>query len=204
MAKQTPHDSDDKREFFRVNHDVLFEFKVVDADTAENFQPDNEFDDAVSLSLLNELRKLDHESTQTLRLLTEKNRLLGDYLQTLSNKIDLIARHTLFANNFASPASAATRINVSEDGIAFMSERALYKDSYLAIRLIFLPSYSPVISFAKVLRCEAKEKNYQIGAQFFRTTETQRQELSRQVLKAQVQLRKNTKSPGKNPGDQGD
>ncbi len=183
----------DKRDFFRVNHDVLFDYKVVDGFTAENEDASDSFDDSVSVNLLNELKRLDRDNIQTLKLLTEKNRLLGDYLQSLSNKIDLLARHSLFAHEAASQ-KPTTRINLSEDGLAFLAERALYKDSYVAIRLVFLPSYSPVLSFAKVLRCEQKEERYQVAAKFFRLNDTERQELSRQILKAQVGARKKTQN----------
>ncbi len=180
----------ERRDFFRVSQDVLFDFKLVDVFSAENDTPEIEFEDSISLSLINELRRLDKDSAQTLRLLTEKNRLLGDYLQTLSSKIDLIARHTLFAQDGASGERPKTRISLSEEGMAFIAERALYKGNYLAVRLIFLPHYVPVVIFAKVIRCEAKENLYQIAAKFHRLSDKDRQELSRQILKTQVNQKK--------------
>ena len=183
----------ERRDFFRISQDVFFDFKVVDSFAAESDHPENQFEDAVSLSLVNELKRLDKDSVQTLRLLTEKNRLLGDYLQVLSSKIDLIARHTLFTQENLSNNKRKARINLSEDGLAFMAERAIYKDSYIVVRLIFLPSYIPVASFAKVVRCDAKEDKYQVAAKFFRLSDTDRQELSKQILKAQATLRKSPK-----------
>ncbi|SMF30997.1 PilZ domain-containing protein [Alteromonadaceae bacterium Bs31] len=180
----------ERRDFFRVSQDVLFDFKLADAFSAENDSPEIEFEDSISLSLVNELRRLDKDSLQTLRLLTEKNRLLGDYLQTLSSKIDLIARHTLFAQDGEAGERPKTRINLSEEGVAFIADRALYKGNYLAVRLIFLPNYVPVVVFAKVIRCEAKDDSYQIAAKFHRLQDKDRQELSRQILKAQVTQKK--------------
>ncbi len=180
----------EKRDFFRVNQDVIFDYKIIDAFTAENDSPEIEFEDSVALGLVNELRRLDRDSAQTLRLLTEKNRLLGDYLQTLSSKIDLIARHTLFAQNDNHGESPKSRINLSEDGIAFLAERTLYKGNFIALRLIFLPNYAPVVIFAKVIRCEAKGDSYQIAARFHRLADKDRQELSRQILKTQVSQKK--------------
>ncbi|WP_086932363.1 PilZ domain-containing protein [Agarilytica rhodophyticola] len=192
MSKTTNKSSTsaDKRDFFRISHDVLFDYKVTDTFCAENDQPEDVFDDSASLGLINELRRLDRDNVQTLRLLTEKNRLLGDYLQMLSNKIDLIGRHTLFAHDAESNSKPTTRINLSEDGLAFHCDRMLYKDSYIAVRLVFLPSYSPVITFAKVLRCNQKEDKYQVAVKFFRLNDAQRQELSRQIMKAQIHNRK--------------
>jgi len=180
----------ERRDFFRVSQDVLFDFKIIDAYTAENSEAGMEFEDTVSLHLINELHKLDKDNIQSLRLLTEKNRMLGDYLRSLSNKIDLIARHALFAQDENKRDRPTERINLSEDGIAFVTERAIYKGNYLVIRLIFLPQYIPVVVFAKVVRCEAKNRFYQVAAKFHRISETDRQDLSRQILKAQVKQKK--------------
>ncbi len=185
----------DKRDFFRISQDVIFDHKVVDSFAAKNDAAEHAFADAASLTLVNELRRLDRDNAQTLRLLTEKNRLLGDYLHNLSNKIDLLVRHTLLAEERLDAKRPTTRINLSEDGLAFVSERMIYKGSYLAVRLIFLPSYSPVISFAKVLRCEQRDERYQVAAKFYRLPTGERQELSRQILRAQVNKRGHTPKP---------
>lgn len=189
-TNETAIEAKQKRDYFRINQDVIFDFKPVDSYSADNHQAETEFEDAVSLNLLDELRRLDQNSVQTLRALTEKNRLLGDYLQTLSIKIDLIARHALFTRDPHAQAQRTTRINLSEDGLAFICERALYKDSYIAVRMIFLPSYSPVTTFAKVLRCQPKDNEYNVAVKFHRLADAERQELSRQIMKAQTKSRK--------------
>ncbi len=183
----------ERRDFFRISQDLFFDFKVVDAFSAENQSPDSEFEDAASVGLINELRRLDKDNLQTLRLLTEKNRLLGDYLSSLSSKIDLIARHTLFAQETLAQGKKKTRINLSEDGFAFLADRALYKDSYIVVRLIFLPQYVPVSSFAKIIRCDAKEDKYQVAARFHRMNDSDRQELSKQILKTQTSAKRQKK-----------
>ncbi len=189
-ASTKPSTGPDKRDFFRVSQDVFFDFKPVESYTAENENSDNEFGDVASLSLIDELRRLDRDNVQTLRILADKNHLLGDYLQTLNSKIDLIARHTMFAHDANAHNKVTTRINLSEDGLAFLNERTLYKGSYIAVRLVFLPSYSPVVTFAKVLRCDQKNDRYQIAAKFHRLSDTDRQEISRQIMKVQVSSRK--------------
>lgn len=194
-GKKTAQLKADKRDFFRISQDIVFDYKVVEGFAAENETAESEFEDEISLNLIEELRRLDRDNVQTLRLLTEKNRLLGDYLQTLSSKIDLIARHALFANHDDANNNATTRINLSEDGIAFLCDRALYKGSYIAVRMVFLPSYSPVISYAKILRCDQKEDSYQVAARFHRIHDTARQEISRQILKAQITHRKKRSKP---------
>lgn len=188
--KASSPNSSDKRDFFRISQDVLFDYKIVEAFTAENDEPDSQFEDGKSMSVLDELRRLDRDGLQALKILTEKNRLLGDYLRNLSQKIDLIARHTLFGNEDAAGDQPIMRVNLSEDGLAFASDRAIYVGNFLILRLIFLPHYQPVVTFAQVVRCEQKGETYQIAARFHRLTEKDRQVLARQILKAQVDHKK--------------
>lgn len=191
MTKKAPTSSNsDKRDFFRISQDVLFDYKIVEAFSAENDEPDGQFEDGKSMSLLDELRRLDRDGLQALKILSEKNRLLGDYLRNLSQKIDLIARHTLFGSDDTSSDQPTMRVNLSEDGLAFASDRAIYVGNFLVLRLIFLPHYLPVVTFAQVVRCEQKGETYQIAARFHRLAKKDRQVLARQILKAQVDHKK--------------
>ena len=190
MTKETSGPNSDKRDFFRISQDVLFDYKIVEAFTAENDEPDDQFEDGKSMSMLDELRRLDRDGLQALKILTEKNRLLGDYLRNLSQKIDLIARHTLFGSDDTTGDQPIMRVNLSEDGLAFASDRAIYVGNFLVLRLIFLPHYQPVVTFAQVVRCEQKGETCQIAARFHRLAEKDRQVLARQILKAQVEHKK--------------
>jgi hypothetical protein len=186
----------ERRNTFRVNNDVIFDFRVVDNHTAEEQEPEQAIGDGMALYLVAELRRVDREAQQLLKIITEKQRLLGDYLQKLNQKVDLIARHTLFTSG---ENRSTTCINLSEDGMAFHSDRALYKGNFLVLRMIFLPSYTPVIVFASVSRCEDQgDGGYRIGAKFHRLREQDRQELARQIIRAQVSDRKRSSTSENN------
>lgn len=173
----------ERRSFFRIDHDVVFDYRQTDAYTADHGEPEEALGDDKSVNLLIELRKIDRGAQESLKILADKNRLLADYLQRMNSKIDLVARHALFA----SPSSGeAKRINLSEGGITFPCNRVLYQGNYLVLRVIFLPSYTPVVIFAQVTRCEGDDEDYQIAAQFHRLRDQDRQELARHILKAQV------------------
>lgn len=188
MSKSSITSPSDRRGTFRINHDVIFDFRQVDTHTVEQEDPEALFGDGGAMHIVAELRRIDREAQPLLKLLTEKQRLLGDYLQKLNQKIDLIARHAVLST---SSKDESTRVNISEDGIAFRSDRALYKGNFLVLRLIFLPSYTPVIVFASVSRCDNEGDNqYRIGAKFYKLREQDRQEIARQIIRAQVHHRK--------------
>lgn len=177
----------ERRSYFRINQDVIFEYRSIDVHTAQNDEPEQAMGGGAGLDLIGELRRIDREAQQSLKILANKNRILGDYLQRMSQKIDLIARFSVFAHT---PDSAPSRINLSEGGLAFKSDRTLYKGNFLVLRLIFLPTYTPVVVFANVTRCDPYKNGYQIAAQFHRLRDEDRQALAREILKSQVQARR--------------
>lgn len=186
----------ERRNSYRVNHDVIFDFRQVDTHTAEQLEPEQAMDDGVAMHLVSELRRIDRDAQQLLKIITDKQRLLGDYLQKLNTKIDLIARHAVFAS---STTSQALRLNISESGVAFRTSRALYKGNFLVLRMIFLPSYTPVVVFGVVSRCESEKDAFRVAAKFHRLRDQDRQELARQIIKAQVGNRKKGTTPENNP-----
>lgn len=184
----------ERRNFFRIDQDIIFEYRPVDVHFVENNEAEAAFESDPSMTLLAELRKIDKEAQKTLKVLSEKQRLLSDYLQRLNKKVDLIARHSMF--NMGKDQQAQ-RLNLSEGGLAFESNRALYKGNFLVLRLIFLPSYTPVIVFARVTRCDNVENRHKVAAKFHQLSDNDRQVIARQILKAQVAQRKQVNAPSK-------
>lgn len=185
------------RESFRIDHDVLLEYKIVEAYAAQHSTADIEFPSSQDVNLLVQLKRIDKVNQQALQLLSEKNRLLGDYLHSMSEKIDLIAQHIAFNNDHDSHQTQEknknnreqhkkTRINLSEDGLSFSSNRALYQGNYLALHVTFLPSYTTITTFATIVRCEPHHEQYKIAVQFYKLTEASRQEIAREIFKAQI------------------
>lgn len=186
----------EKRDAFRIDEDLHFEFKPVSNAIVEEMLLEAAFEDADdSLSLIHQLSKIDREASQILKLLTDKNRLLGDYLGTLNRKIDTIGRHIAFHSEESLRSRPKTRISLSEDGIGFICDRSLYKGSYIVVRLVFLPNYHIATSFAQVVRCVQKDDKYQIAAKFHKIADKDRQVVSRQILKSQVAARKTSINP---------
>lgn len=183
-----PSIQNEQREFFRVNHDVLFDYKIVDADTANDADPAEVDTEGFNIQLARELRKLDREISQAFQIIAKKDALLGDALTKLNQKIDKLTQYHLSSNEQRNQEK--TRINLSEGGVAFRGSRAMYKGNYLLLRLVFLPSYLPVLLFARVVRCESKDSEHHIAARFHRVSPAVQQELARQILKAQALNRK--------------
>ena len=200
MSDDSNEHTVDARDSFRINHDVLFEHKMVEAYAAQHHDVHTELPPTQETNLLAQLQAINKNNQQALHVLSENNRLLGDYLQAMSEKIDLIAQHIAFHNSpEATPSHKnkekkeekkdthkTTRINLGENGLSFFSNRALYQGNYLAIRVTFLPSYTTITTFATIVRCEPIHDEYKIAAQFYKLTEASRKEITREILRSQI------------------
>lgn len=189
-AKSNPGGRD-KRDSFRIDKDVHFEFRPVSASFVEDNSVEEAFEeDDQSLRLIGELSKIDRDMLQSIKVLADKNRFLGEILKSMNDKIDTIGRHIAFNSEESLRSRPKTRVSISEDGMGFICDRSFYKGNFIAVRLIFLPKYIMASAYAKVVRCVQKDDKYQIAAKFHAISDKDRQIISRYVLKSQVESRK--------------
>ena len=180
----------DKRGFFRITDDLILDYKQVDAYTADSDKAENVFPDSSSLSLFAEFKRIDSEAAHLLASISETNRALAEYLGTLNRKMDILTQKVM-ADRHQNDGITPTRVNISEGGIAFQCDKALYKGSHIALRLMFIPSFVGLASFARVIRCEEQDNNsFHIAAKFHRLSSTHQQILSRQIMQQQISAKR--------------
>lgn len=182
----------EKRNFFRINSELAFNYTGVDLYTVENEKADSQFiSDSQTSMLYNELQRLNSESSSLLSNVGEINRPLADYLSILNKKVDLLSRHFIAERNVSNDIEPAM-VNLSEGGIAFVARKALYKGSYLALKLVFMDTFSIMTCFGRVIRSVEKSTGeHQIAIKFLRMSEANLQMLNKQLFKAQLRLKKN-------------
>lgn len=172
----------ERREFFRIDDDVIFDVQPIDAQTANSQQAIDIANEGPSWQTLEALAALDQKTQHFASALHSKQPALGQYLNLINDKIDLIARHTVFSHYQHLPK---TRISLSEDGLAFKSPRMLYKNSFVVVRIIFLPNFAPVISFAQIIRCESRDNSYNVAAKFYKLAPEHQKTITTILIKAQ-------------------
>jgi len=186
-AGKPSKDGRERRDYFRIRDNVSLEYQTVDNHTANNSEPATLFPESATLGLFAEFRRIDKEASQLLYTINEQNRQIAEYLSCINRKIDLLTQQ-LIAENKDTGLDQVTQVNLSEGGIAFECAKPLYKGSFIALKLLFLPAYVGVSVFAQIIRCEAvgDNKAYKVAAKFHRIDEQQRQLLSKQILQAQM------------------
>ena len=186
----------ERRSFFRVNSEIVLSFHNVDNYTIGNSQPEDEFpEDQKTLDLFNELHRLDKEASPHLTAIGEYNRSLAEYLKILNKKLDLVTQQSL-ASDYVSKDVRPTHVNLSEGGIAFNSSKPIYKDSNVALRILFLADFSSVAAFAKVARCEPHEERegFKIACRFLSLSNAKQELLGKHIMQAQITAKRQKQS----------
>lgn len=177
----------ERRSFFRINENIALEYREVDDAVALHGEPEQLYADAVTSGLHAELKKIDSENAALLFQLKNENRTLGEYLHNLNRKIDVLGQQLMSEHMPPALTQLPSQVNLSEGGIAFGSVKPITQNSYIALRMTFLPGHAGVIVFARVVRCEPGESgDYQIAATFIRVKDAQLQVIGQQIMRAQM------------------
>lgn len=183
----------ERRSYFRIDESIAIEFKPVDELTASTAVPELQFPTTASLKLYAELRKIDTENSHIFHQIKETNRALGEYLHNLNRKIDLISQQLMADYKPLPPSKTIRQVNLSEGGIAFGSSQSIEINSFVALRMVFLPSNAGLVLFSKIIRCEPSNGEYQIAAKFHRINDSQQQLIGQQIMRAQMAEKRKSK-----------
>lgn len=182
-TSSAPTPTMDRREYFRVEDQVILRYCSVPPEAIGNMPAERHFDNSEMFALLRELRQIDQEHNNVLRGLTEQNRELGAYLKSINRKIDLVA-NALATVSHGQQQQVAQRVSISEAGIAFSSDSSLASGQFLALELVLLPSHTGLALYGEVLEIR-NEKGFTVIS-FVRMRESDRQILARHIMQVQI------------------
>lgn len=184
----------EKRQFFRIQQDVIFNFTAVSTDDVSHISAEQHFDHAGTLGLFSQFQQLDNDMYATLDIIRKENLAIANYLDMLNQKMNLLSQEMLSHEAVSVNDSESGRIDLSQGGIGFESSKPLGIESWIAVKLVFLPSYTGLLSYAQVTRNQPQaDGTYAIGARFHQLNEEQYRLLARQVMQAQVMQKRDTK-----------
>lgn len=175
----------ERRNYFRIEDDVLFRYQTIDKSAAiANIIPAQFIADP-SYSLMREIQAIDSESSKYLHVIAEQNHELEMYLRSISKKIDVIAAHIV---EKTSPINdqKSQHISISEGGLSFHSDSKLPHDEFLAIQLSFLPSHQTVVLFAKIINCSSIESGgFSIAVSFVHLSDSDSSIVAKRIMQLQ-------------------
>lgn len=165
-----------RRQFFRIEDDVLMRYRVVDAHPARGSMDD-------LLNLEPQLRAIAHRQQELLGLIRDQNDLVAEYLSLLDDKIALVGRMVVARTQDLKPEDRQ-RVNLSAGGLAFFADHELPVDTVLDIRMVLLPGYESIHAMGRVRACDgvAGGMHFRIAVKFHRIDEQSREMIVRHVM----------------------
>jgi len=199
MDKKTLDNSDgdssnERRQFYRVADSIGLEYKLLDQ--APTLDATNEEPFAVSsrFKLLNELNRIDQESSVLLRHISDDDRNLARYLTSQNKKIDTIAK-LIVSDEMANVPYDVRNISLSEGGCSFINEEKLDMDQHIALKLFFFSSYLGMVLYGQVVDsqpidiCESNQL-FKTYIEFSDMSGPDRQMLARYIIRRQAEQRR--------------
>jgi hypothetical protein len=184
----------EKRQFFRIQQDVIFNFYPVSNDDMLHSRAEQHFEHSDTLCLFSEFQQINGQNSQLMSRIKEETPLLAEYLDGLNRKMDLVCQQVLSDQSSVHDVDSG-RVDISQGGIAFSSDHSIGVENWLALKLIFLPSYTGVITYGQVTRNVPQEDgSYLIGVRFHNLDDEQSKLIAKQVFKTQIIERQQTYS----------
>ncbi|KAB0548875.1 PilZ domain-containing protein [Pseudomonas argentinensis] len=179
-------DENDRREYYRIEDTIALDFPPLAG--ADALATDELHDASPLFNLLSELHVMDFESQHLLRNISERDRTLANYLKVVNKRIDLLGQ--AMAQSLLRDIGPPKRVTLSEGGISFLHTQALTVDSHMALKMVLMPQALGLLLRVRVLHCNERDGQFEIGAEFEALTDAQRQLLARHILQRQAQERR--------------
>lgn len=179
----------EKRQFFRIQQDVVFNFCTVSNDNVVHNRPEQHFEHSETLCLFSEFQQIDGNSSDILESIQRDNPLVAEYLNTINQKLNLVCQQVL-SNQSSVHDVDSGKVDISQGGLGFQSDHPIGVESWLALKLIFLPSYTGVITYGQVTRNMLQDDgSYLIGVRFHNLTDEQSKVIAKQIFSTQIMER---------------
>jgi hypothetical protein len=177
----------EKRKFFRIQQEVIFSFRAVSNDSMHQCSADQHFDHATTYGLFAQFQQLDNDSNAILQNIRQDNSEVGQYLEVLNKKINLLSQQMLAKEAVSVNDRVTGRIDLSQGGIGFTTTDPLATESWIAIKLVFIPAYTAILSYGQITRSQKLDDgSYLIGARFHQLNDEEQRVIAKQVIDTQI------------------
>lgn len=193
MSDSNINTDTERRKFYRITDAIGLEYKLIDRLPESEDDGNLPFSVSGRFRLLNELNRLDQESSVLLRHISDEDRNLARYLSSQNKKIETIAKLIVSEEISRVPYTVRT-VSLSEGGCSFITEESLKTDQNLALKLFFFSSYLGMVLFAHVVDSHSIGDEdsglFQTNVEFSELSGHDRQMLARYILRRQAEKKR--------------
>lgn len=185
-------DENERRKYYRIEDSIALDFALLTEDQLSSGEALK--NDSALFNLLSDLHQVEFEAQHILRLITERDRNLANYLKVINKRIDLLGQ--AMTQNLLPNIGQAQTVSLSEGGINFRHSQAIEKGCVLALKIVLLPQPLGLMLRARVVHCQALDQGgYEIGTEFEELSDAQRQLLARHIFQKQALERRLAREP---------
>lgn len=188
--------NDEKRNYYRIKDNVGLSYTICSEESEFPDHKDFIAEIPGDYHLITEIKQIDHENNNLLRTIEDKHPELSRYLKVMNSKIEILARH-LVTKGLTDDIKIQP-VCLSAGGLSFTTNETIPLNTVLKLRIVLYPSCSGILTYAKVVRCEAMEKSdpaqYEVAVKYGLIHETDRDSLVRHAMKLQSNLLRQQKS----------
>ncbi|GAB2190954.1 PilZ domain-containing protein [Sessilibacter sp. MAH2] len=177
--------SEDRRRYFRIDDQIGVSYKIIsENDLSGELKPLRVADN------FGALRKLNKEIATTLQEVKLKDPLVGNVLEALDKKINVVINQLEMDNLLVQRiAHHVHEVNISACGMGFYIDEALAEATLLSLDLILIPDNINIGSFGRVISCESVEdKKYYVRLEFFGMSSVDQELLIQHIVRRQGYL----------------
>ncbi len=169
----------ERRRYHRIEDTVGIKTKSV---------PANQLDDRLNdfwtnnheFSLRNEFNHQLEEHAADLLAIKKQHPAIARYLTVLQNQVDLLSTKILPDESLAK--NYCCDVNISAQGISFISSEAVSTGEVIEINLQLIPSRQQIVTFAKVINCaDLQKEQYRLTLDFEHIHEADREILIKHI-----------------------
>jgi len=154
----------ERRRFFRIDDTVSIKTETIPTEQIDQ-RLNNFWTNHHEFSLRNEFNHELDQHVADFITIQNKHPAIARYLSVLQKQVDLLSEKILPDN--AIEGSTDKAVNLSAQGISFVSSEAVNAGDVIEISLQLLPKKHRIVIFAKVINCEKiDDDKYQLTVDF--------------------------------------
>ncbi|MCW8891647.1 MAG: PilZ domain-containing protein [Sedimenticola sp.] len=172
---------DERRQYFRIEDSLSLSFKPVPLEEVPACVERLERELDSHFTVVSSLAAVTQEMMGTMHKIEASRPEIAAYLKSLDKKIDILGRAFLAQTTelFVQPAQ---EVNLSATGISFYVDEQIAAGSILELKILLMPSYTGILSFAEVISCDPVDTAESKQQYHLRTSFTHIRERDRDVL----------------------
>jgi len=197
MSGNKVDNSNERRNFFRLQNSVLIEFRPASQQEVKNFLSDEKDIKAEPLDVTYELDQISRQLSSLIQNIRQESNSISQYLELLNKKVDYLGSMIMFEkirNSAMDGKLESTQtLDISEGGMSFLSSMEGEIGQHVYCKLAIMGYRLGMETFGKVIRsAPAPEKPgfFRLGVEFPYLRELDKKNLTRYIFdKQREQLR---------------